>query len=123
MVRTAESQRWHVAWAPLHHQPTGPGSTGNSTGEPQEEAQRESRAPAELSNNVPPMAEAMRVTDLPPKSLANPNVIGLFFFFWHHTDQKGKAAQRERLFLRSAFTDHNPHGLGQVFLEHFFSSV
>ena len=60
----------------------------------------------------------MLASDLPPKTFPNPTVIGLIFL--QGTDQKGKAGQRQSLFLRSASTDHSPHGLRQVFLELFF---
>ena len=77
--------------------------------------------PGELSNRVTPRAGVMLVSDLPPKTFPNPAVIGLVFL--QGTDQKGKAGQRQSLFLRSASTDHNPHSLRQVFLESFFSHL
>ena len=74
--------------------------------------------PGELSDRATPRAEVTLVSDPPPNTFPNPAVTGLAFL--QGTDQKGNAGQRQSLFPRSASTDHSPHGLRQVFLEHFF---
>lgn len=90
-----------------------PAALATVPGDPREEAQKESRAPGLLRKGEWPLwAEAMVISALPPKS-SQAQMWQLFFLLGTSHEPK-----------EESLPPHNdPHGPGQVFLEHFFSYV